>query len=183
MDILNYIPVIISLRSQKFTPFKANNPVVNNDKKEVHKAVLRRLNQEDYPVAMIYENELTLSRSLEDVSNNEIKAFVTQNQDWDILILSACNLPSSLVDGYSRIEKVSTSQGFEYDFENIYIVSKRFMQKVQNNDLSNIELYLYNSPFLTYPKMGPEVSTFVMGKTENINEVSMRKISYTWKEW
>ncbi len=180
MDIFSYIPVIYSVRIQKFTPFKARNPI-SNTRENVHKTLASYMFDNNVPCAMIYDNELTVLRNIGDVNNNEIKSFITTNNIWDVLILSKCSEPSALVENFNLIEKLDNETNFKFNY--VYLISNRFMQKIKNNDLTNIKIYKYNQPFLEYANMTDSTNVFTIGKVEQIKNISSEKLSYTWKEW
>lgn len=182
MDIFNYIPFVVAIRNEDFTPILTLKTVTDTDKINIHKRLLCTLAVLGAPCALVFENEIYLTRSLVDLMHNEIKTFVTTNMSWDIIILSEYHgFSTENVSGYNFIEKIKDTTTFPH--EQIYIASSRFMQKVQSNQLmTDIQVYTYNSPFVANLKTQCKSNKYSIGRITNITTLGDTEIKYKWNE-
>jgi hypothetical protein len=183
MEIFNYIPIIIGIKNSDFTMILAKGTIKNINEIDIHKRLLSKLYDDHYDVAMIFSNEIFLLRAMGNINNNEIKNFITTNTTWDLLVLnpfdSALN-PISSVDGYNIIKKIDNTSTFFYN--QIYIASYRFMQKIKNNNISIIESYVYTDPFLQYMQSTKTINLYTVGIITNITTLKTDNIIYSWNE-
>lgn len=185
MEILNYLPIIAGIKNSDFTPIFARGTIRNTDKIDIHKRLLTKLCDSNYPVAMVFSNELFLLRNLRDITNNEIKKLITTNSTWDVLILNPFDLilnSTSPIEGYNIIKKINDSSSFFYN--QVYIASARFMQKIKNNDISNIESFIYIDPFVQHMHTTPlnNKNMYIVGAISNIKTIKVEEIIYSWNK-
>lgn len=186
MEILNYLPVIIGIKNSDFTPLLNKNLIKNINPIDNHTKLLSKLYDANYPVSMIFSNEILLLRNLGNIADNEIKHFIESNSTWDLLILSPfdISIPVSSIPDYTILKKIDDTSTFFYN--KIYIASRRFMQKIKNNDISNIESYVYTDPFLdnmeTTPIVISKKNLYTIGIITNIKIIKVDNIIYSWKE-
>lgn len=182
MDIFTYIPIIIGIRNDDFSPLITPKTIRENNKHTLHKRLLISLhNFHSYPCALIFENELYLTRNLADINNNEIKQFITTNTDWDVLVLSEINEPHTDVDGYDIVKKITNNTTL-FD-SHVYLVSARFMQKVKNNTLSDIQTYMYSLPFLSNVTSNCTSNKYTIGRITDISILRRQELKYRWSEF
>jgi hypothetical protein len=177
-----YLPILIGIRNDKFTHLITPRTITETSLQNVHLRVLKRLADLPYSCSLIFENELFLLRPLRNIYDNEIEDFVTGDETWDVLIVSPFN-ESTLQDvpNHTLIKKVTDTSRFYYD--NIYIASSRFMQKVKSNNLSNIQTYVYSDPFLEN-MTGPSLNNkYSIGYVVNIELLGVDELRYKWKEF
>jgi len=183
MDLFTYIPIVIAIRQDEFTPLVPSNSITAVNKIDVHKRVLAKLYDENYAAASIFENELFVTRPLNDINNNELKTFMLSNNDWDIIVVSNFDeVSSTLIPWISLVEKANTN---EFPYEKVYIASSRMMLKAKQNDLSNIQVYKYTSPFfdvvkLPIRKIKNHEHKYTISKVQNINVLDTSEVKYTW---
>ena len=180
MDIFSYIPVIVGVRAKDFTPV-LTRATVTGDLESVHKRLLTKLHSQGYPCAMVFQNELYLMRSLQDLNNNEIKTFLMTNPAWDVLILSPFVAQANAVPGMQFIQKVDNSSDFFCG--EIYIASERFMEKVTTNNMGDIQTYVYTKPFLQDMDSTSSSQDYTIGHISNIIHLRPQDIKYTWNEY
>jgi hypothetical protein len=177
-SIFGYISSIYSVRDKKSVPFYSPAGAVFDTLDNVHKSVLKHSYDKGDASAMIFENEMSLTRNLEDVNNNEIKTFLITNTDWDILILGQNNLPNvELVEGFTRIYKLNDSS---YNTRYIYIASRRFMQKIKNGDISSISTYVYKPTFITNFAIDVNANVYQVGLITDIMYANVLDVKYKW---
>lgn len=181
MDIFSYLQTMICIRDKQCTPIVTPKMVESSDKKQVHKKVLAKFFAQGSPVVFVFENELYLSRAIDDIANNEIKTFVTTNNTWDILVLSAVSddIVKLPVDNYTFMKKLQDDKTFNESY--IYIASARFAQKM-NDPNASIETYVYDRPFVKNLTVDHSSNKFVIGQITNITELNQVEIKYTWSE-
>jgi hypothetical protein len=183
MDIFNYLPVIVGIKNSDFTPILTKATINSSTKQDIHKRLLSDLAVKNYPVAMVFENELFLLRSLGNINNNEIRDFIRTDNSWDIVILSPFTGSSSVVNGYNIIRKVNDTSTFFNS--QIYIASSRFMQKIKNNNYNSIETYVYIDSFIDNISTTPvhKSTLYTLGVISNISIISLKEIKYSWNEY
>ena len=179
MDIFSYLQIMICVRDKQCTPIVTPKLIQNDNKQQVHKDILKKIFDKGHQTAFVFENELYLLRSLDDLSNNEIKTFVTTNQDWDILVLSSIDKPLIKLDNFSYIKKLQDNKTF--DESCVYIASARFLQKMDDPN-ANIETYVYDRPFLKNLTVPHPSGKYVVGQITNITALNQIEIKYTWSE-
>jgi hypothetical protein len=180
MEIFSYIPVMISIRSKEFMPpLTSMNLVEEATCPLIHKRVAKKLGADKYPCALVFDNELILTRNLADTNNNEIKLFVTSGTPWDILILGKCDLEATVVPGFTLVEKLSDTTTFFNEY--VYLISHTMMQKIIDNNLSVINTFKYTDHFLTSVKGNIIGGThYVVGKISAITHAKQNNIGYIW---
>ena len=172
---------MICIRDKQCTPIVTPKLIESNDKKQVHKNILAKCFAQGSPVVFVFENELYLSRGLDDLTNNEIKTFVTTNDTWDILILSAVpdDIVKLSVDNYTFMKKLKDDKTFDESY--IYIASARFGQKM-NDPEAKLETYVYDRPFVKNLQLEHSSNKYVVGQISNITKLNQIEIKYTWSE-
>lgn len=183
-DIFKYIPLVLGVRNNNFSPFVSQNTISSSDVQEVHKSTLATCSTKSLPCVLIFENELYLTRNLADINNNEIRDFILANNvPWDLIIVSTvpdtCTL--SDIEGHALLKKMDDTSVFLYD--KVYIASASFMQKCKNNDLSNIQTFVYTQPFLASVKSEIHNNKFIVGQVKNIMVLKSSEVKYTWAEF
>ena len=172
---------MICIRDKQCTPIVTPKLIESNDKKQLHKNMLAKFFAQGSQVVFVFENELYLSRTLDDLTNNEIKTFVTTNKTWDVLILSV--VPDDIVklslDNYTFMKRIQDDKMFDESY--IYIASARFAQKMNDPDAS-IETYVYDRPFVKNLKVEHSSNKYVVGEITNITKLNQVEIKYTWSE-
>lgn len=179
-NILSYIPSIFCIRNDKFVPFRTSGAVPTN-LLACHKNILTYCFDKGLQAAMIFENELSMLRDLEDINNNEIKTFLQSNTDWDMLIIGVNEITDcSPVKGYSRISVLNNTNKFITSY--VYIASRRLMDKIKRNDRSEVKTYVYSPSFLTNMKDvdSSSLKAYLFGEVTNINIANTEKVSYNW---
>jgi hypothetical protein len=177
--IFDYLSGLFCIRSSGNTPFIATQFKLSKPLRNVHLDVLKYCYDNGYSTALIYENELSIIRDLEDINNNEIKNFMLSNTDWDIMLIGVNEIPyTSLVNGYTRVFKVNDASTFYSNY--VYIASRRFMQKAKTNNLTSINTYLYRPTFITNIGNIPKASVYTVGTVTDIIEVDDSMLKYKW---
>lgn len=174
-----YLSGIFGIRSAGNIPFIASQYKMTKSLRDVHFDVLKYGYDNGLNTALIYENELSLLRDLEDVTNNEIKNFMIGNTDWDIVLIGYNEIPfKSLVNGFTRIFKVNDASTF-YS-QHAYIASKRFMQKAKTGNLTTINTYLYSPTFLKNIGNVATSQIYTVGLINDIIEADDLTLRYKW---
>lgn len=177
-EIMKYITGMYCVRDDKFNALKNLSEFIATNLTDIHKKIIEKAHDNGNANAMIFQNELFFIRKLGDVNNNEVKTFLGTNQTWDVLILnSRKDLPLIPLDGYSHVHRVNTTT---FNINRVYLVSNRFMQKVKNNDLTNVETYYYDDPFIDGIATNVDAKKVIAGKVESIQRLSNEQIKYTW---
>ena len=179
MDIFSYLQIMICIRDKQCAAIVTPKLIQNDNKQQVHKDVLKKVFEKGNKTAFVFENELYLLRSLDDLSNNEIKTFVSTNTDWDILILSEIDKPTIKLDNFNYIKKLQDDKTFNESY--VYIASARFAQKM-NDPNATIQTYVYDKPFLKNLSVEHSSNKYVVGEITNIKTLSEIEIKYTWSE-
>ncbi len=177
-----YLSLIVGIRDDEVSHIVTPNTIHEINPQEVHKKLLAKLANDGISTVLVFENELYLTRDLGDVNNNEIATFIATNNTWDLLILSPFSSYRTLKEsGYTLISKLLDTTTFNSN--SIYIASNRFMNKVKNNDLSFIQTYKYDSPFLNHIQNKFTHNKFTIGKISDINTLSVRDFKYKWNDF
>jgi hypothetical protein len=175
----NYLSGIFGIRSDGNVPFISNNLKIEKPIHNIHIDVLKYCYDYGYTTALVYENEISLTRDLEDIENNEIRTFMMSNNDWDILIIGLNDIPfTSLVNGYTRVFKVNDNSTFYSEYA--YIASRRFMQKAKTGNMNALNTYLYAPTF--FKNIGNEAKSniHIVGAATNVIIADKIKAKYTW---
>lgn len=180
MDIFKYIPIIVGVRAKDFSPVLSTKKIIGT-LENVHKRLLIKLHKQGYSCALVFQNELYLLRNLQDINNNEIKTFISSVPNWDILIMSPLNSNSYEVPGFQFIRKLDNNTDFFS--EEIYIVSERFMKKVEDEALWNINTYIYTKPFLQDLDSHVKSNEYTIGRITDINHMSQGELKYKWVDY
>jgi hypothetical protein len=176
--IFNYLSSIHSIRNINNTPLAPSQFIISKPLPDIHFDLFKYTYDQGDNTTLIYENEVTLIRNLEDISNNEIRTLILTNNDWDIIIVGDNNIDNkTLQDGYKYIYKVNDNV-FHSQFA--YIASRRFMQKVKNNDISTINTYLYTPTFLTTVSVPSTSTQHIIGTVLLINHADTLHFNYHW---
>ena len=178
MDIFSYLQIMICIRDKQCVPIVTPKLIQGDNKQQIHKDILKKVFDMGHKNAFVFENELYLFRTLDDLTDNEIKTFVSTNNDWDILVLSKTDKPSIKLDNYNYIKKI---EGTTFDESNVYIASARFAQKFDDPN-ATIETYLYDRPFLQSMTVPVPSGKYVAGRVTNISALKEGAIKYTWSE-
>lgn len=181
MDLFSYLPIIIAIRNDDFSHIHTPNTIVSNDKHDIHLRVLKKLADLPYPVAAVFENEIYITRHLANLSNNDMKNFLLTNPTWDILVVEAyTEAPSTPVEGYTLIEKVNDNI---FRSDKVYIVSSRMMQKAKNNNLTDLQIYKYTSPFIENVESHPKTNKYTVSRVVGITLLDTAEVKYKWAEF
>lgn len=180
-NIFTYVPIMTGIINDLFSHFKTQNTITDNNIKNIHTRLLSKLYDNNIPCALIFENELSLTRNIADVNNNEIKSFVETNTDWDILYVSNVNKLSTKISGFTFIEKINDNT--TYDNNAVYLASSRFMAKAKNNDMAVLNVYKYNKPFITNLIIPVTSNKYTIGKINHIFKLQESTLKYSWTEY
>lgn len=180
-NIFTYVPIMTGIINDLFSHFKTKNTITDTNIKNIHKRLLSKLYDNNVPCALIFENELSLTRNIADVNNNEIKNFVSTNTDWDILYVSTVNESSIPIDGFTLIQKLNNTA--TYDNNAVYLASARFMAKCKNNDLTVLNVYKYTKPFITNLIIPVSSNKYTIGKVNHIFKLQESTLKYSWAEY
>jgi len=182
--IVEYVDGIFSIKDSANTAFTDANTVTAPNSDAVHKRLLAYLLSRPlvYNV-LLFDNEISITRNLGDVTDNEIKLFLNSFVGWDILILSKyTGTDLELVPNYNIIKKSSivTYDSHKY----VYIASQQFMQKIVSNNMDSIQTYVYTYPFLESVKQTSSSITdkYVVAEVIGLVTVSAPNVSYEWRE-
>lgn len=177
-EIFQYINAMYCIRDSEFNPIHDSTIIETTDLTPVHKKIFSKAYDDGNLNALVFQNELMLTRELGDVNNNEIKEFLMTNTTWDILVLNArTDLPLVDVPGFTHVHKVTRD---DFIIDKVYIASRRFMQKVKNNVTSGIETYYYDSTFLSALDSKDGDYKVKVGKIIDVNILENDEIKYKW---
>lgn len=178
-EVFQYINAMYCIRDEQFNPIHDPKVITTNNITDIHKQVLSKGYDDGNTNALVFQNELFFTRPIADVNNNEVKRFLMTNSTWDVLIMNENeDLSTTPVPTYTHIHLVNRN---DFIIDKVYLVSRRFMQKVKNNTLTNIETYYYDTTFVDSAD-GPPSSTrrVVVGKINNIRILVNDQIRYVW---
>ena len=180
MQMFVYLNGIYAIRNSGFSPVIDNRAIVASSSLAVHEQLLRFLHDTSAKNAMIYENEIVLLRDLGNITDNEIKKFLTSTIEWDILVISPYHVDDlNDVSEYSIVKKASSTV---FDPAYVYIASEQFMQKVKNYDIANTNIYVYTNPFLDSITHANISNKYIVGKVVGITELASDEAHYEWQE-
>lgn len=180
-EVFQYINSMYCIRDDQFNPVRDPNVIVTNDITDIHKRVLSKAYDDGNTNALIFQNELFFTRQIGDVNNNEIKQFLGTNSTWDVLILNErTDLPLIPVGGYTHVHRVNRT---DFIIDKVYLVSRRFMQKVKNNTLTNVETYYYDNTFVDAALSADHTYKVKVGKITNVQLLKNDQIKYIWTRY
>jgi hypothetical protein len=179
--ILSYLDAIFSIRDLESIRISSQDAILNEPLNDVHRDLLKYCYLKNYNNAFIFNNEISLIRDLEDTANNEIVSFIQTNIDWDLIIIGINELTDiTLIDGYTRIYKLNDTTTFHNEFG--YIASKQFMEKVINNQLTDLNTYVYKPTFLNNTPSQSTSEQYIVTQADNLSVVEEDHIKYVWNE-
>ena len=170
------------IRNVHFSPFIAKNTLTCNSFAQAHKRVLEYcFNDPTIVTAMIFENDVEVTNDLTDAQHAEISRFLVEHKKWDILILGTNKIATtSAVPGFSHIVQSKNTSAWISD--TVYIVSRRFMEKMTKNNRSMIFTFALSTPHISNVVHPSPLSLFNVGLVDNvvIEESINKHISYSW---
>jgi hypothetical protein len=182
MELFEYIPVIIGIRNDDFSPLITPRTITENNKRNLHVRVLSKLRNDGYPCGLVFQNELYVTRSLRDLTNNEIHRLITTNTTWDMIILSDCpNTSLQAVPGYEILKKSADTSTFKYT--SIYLASARLMEKAHLGNLTDLQVYVYSDPFLANIETSCKSNKYTVGRVTNIKLLGIQDVKYAWHDY
>lgn len=159
-------------------PVFDKDTIITTDLLPVHKSVIIKAYDAGYNNAMIFQNELYFIRNLGDINNNEVKTFLGTNTTWDMLILSPnAGLSTSSYLDYVHVKKVNRT---DFHFDQVYLVSRRLMEKIKLNSIADVETYLYSNPFVNSIVDNSTTHNVSICKVSDIVVVKDEVIKYKW---
>lgn len=182
-NIFNYIPEIYCIRTKKYLPF-ASKYIQSSSLFNLHKQLLSNLADQNVHACMVFENEIYLIRELLDVNNNEIKDFIMTNTDWDMLIIGQNNIQDiTPVQNFSRIFKFNDSTQLLTSY--VYIASYRLLNKIKNNNRSDLSTYIYSPTFISNIEQSSSSTVknsdhYMIGHVTDITSANMETVKYKW---
>jgi len=185
--ISQYLDGIYSIKDSSDSVFTDALAITAPNSQTVHKMLLSYLVTK--PIVhnvLVFDNELLLSRPLENVADNEIKTFLdTFPPIWDILIISPyTGTDLEDVPEYNIIKKATTMTTF-HDGEYVYIASKQLMWKIYDTS-AVLNTYVYTRPFLSssIKSTNPITDKYLIAEVMGIITASANppKLSYEWRE-
>jgi hypothetical protein len=168
------------IQNNKLSPVISKESVIVNSILNIHKKLLSYCHDQEHPNALIFENQLSLSKIASTIDFDEAQRFMDNNKDWDILILGECSLIKDVVPGYQNIYHSSSRTKFLSNSP--YIVSKRFMAKTKHNNRSSINTYIYKPyMFNTFMEIDDQktITGYTVGKIEDMR-IENNVINYSW---
>lgn len=181
MDMFQYLKGIYNVRNSGYSLIKDKRGVTASSPIDAHKMLLAYLYAHNKENCLVYENELQVIRNLGDVNNNEIKNFLSTVSGWDTLILSPYDgTDLEDVPGFTVLKKKSGSSTFTNT--EVYIASSQFMEKVKNNNLSDLQIYVYTNPFLDSITHSARTDKYDICEVVGIQKLNSEETRYQWKE-
>jgi len=183
--IVEYVDGIFSIKDSANSEFTDGNAVTAPNSDTVHKRLLVYLLTR--PVVhnvLLFDNEISVTRSLGDVTDNEIKLFLNSFVGWDILILSNyTGTDLENVPNYNIIKKSTNTTSYD-SHKYVYIASQQFMNKVASYNIQNIQTYVYTYPFLESVEQASQNITdkYSVAEVIGLLTVSAPNVSYEWRE-
>lgn len=183
--IVEYVDGIFSIKDSANSEFTDGNDVTAQNSDEVHKRLLAYLLTR--PIihnVLLFNNEISVTRNLGDVTDNEIKLFLNSFVGWDILILSNyTGTDLELVPNYNIIKKSTNTLSFDSQ-KYVYIASRQFMQKVASYNIENVQTYVYTYPFLESVEQTSSSITdkYVVAEVIGLVTIEPPNVSYEWLE-
>lgn len=183
--IVEYVDGIFSIKNSANTEFTDANTVTAPNSDTVHKRLLvYLLTRPLVHNVLLFDNEISVTRNLGDVTDNEIKLFLNTFIGWDILILSNyTGIDLENVPNYNIIKK-STNTTIYDSQKYVYIASQQFMHKIASYNLENIQTYVYTYPFLESVEQDSSNITdkYVVAEVIGLSTISSPNVSYEWRE-
>jgi hypothetical protein len=177
-----YLGGIFSIRDSASTLIVDNRAITATDPVTVHKMLMTYLyNKGTYINALVHEDEIALLRDLGNITDNEIKTFLSTFTNWDILILSVYNVKDLVsVPGYTIVKKSSSATTFNDTY--VYIASRQFMQKAASNDFTNLQTYVYTNPFLDSFSKNTHSNKYIVSQVVGLDNLDSVEAHYKWRE-
>lgn len=183
--IVEYVDGIFSIKDSANSEFTDGNAVTAPNSDTVHKRLLvYLLSRPLVHNVLLFDNEISVTRNLGDVTDNEIKLFLNSFVGWDILILSRyTGTDLELVPNYNIIKKSTNTLSFDSQ-KYVYIASRQFMQKVASYNIDNIQTYVYTYPFLESVEQTSSSITnkYVVAEVIGLVTIEPPNVSYEWRE-
>jgi hypothetical protein len=183
--IVEYVDGIFSIKDSANSEFTDGNAVTAQNSDEVHKRLLAYLlTRPLVHNVLLFNNEISVTRNLGDVTDNEIKLFLNSFVGWDILILSNyTGTDLELVPNYNIIKKSINTLSFD-SHKYVYIASQQFMQKIASNNIENVQTYVYTYPFLESVEQTSSSITdkYVVAEVIGLVTIEPPNVSYEWRE-
>lgn len=177
-EVFQYINSMYCIRDEPFNPIRDANVIATTDMTSIHKSILTKAYDDGNTNALLFQNELFFTRQIGDVNNNEIKRFLGTNSTWDVLIMSPrTDLALLPVATYTHVHRVDRT---DFIIDKVYLVSRRFMQKVKENTLSNVETYFYDNTFVNAASTVSTQHRVKVGKVQNVQLLATDVIKYVW---
>jgi hypothetical protein len=184
--ISQYVDGIFSIKDSSDSVYTDALSITSSDSQTVHKILLSYVvNKPNVNNILVFDNELLLSRPLENVADNEIKTFLdTFPPVWDLLILSPyAGTDLEDIPAYNIIKKATSMTTF-HNGEYVYIASKQLMWKIYDTS-AILNTYVYTRPFLSSSLKSTEPITdkYLIAEVMGIITASSdpAKISYEWR--
>ena len=176
-EVFQYINAMYCIRDDDFNPIHDTHIIETNDvTNQVNKVLLAKAFDDGNTNALVFQNELFFTRDIADTNNNELKYFLGTNATWDVLIFNPrSDLPLEAVPGFSRIHRVTRT---DFIIDKVYLVSRRFMQKVKDNNYTDIQTYYYSNNFVD--SLESKNNKFIVGKLTNIQILRNGELKYHW---
>jgi len=184
--ISQYVDGIFSIKDSSDSVYTDALSITSSDSQTVHKILLSYVvNKPNVNNILVFDNELLLSRPLENVADNEIKTFLdTFPPVWDLLILSPyAGTDLEDIPAYNIIKKATSMTTF-HNGEYVYIASKQLMWKIYDTS-AILNTYVYTRPFLSSSLKSTEPITdkYLIAEVMGIITATSDpvKISYEWR--
>jgi ABC-type uncharacterized transport system permease subunit len=182
--IVEYVDGIFSIKDSANTVFIDANAVTAPSSEAVHKRLLEYLlTRPLVHNVLIFNNEISITRNLGDVTDNEIKLFLNSFVGWDILILSNyTGTDLELVPNYNIIKKslsIVTYDSHKY----VYIASQQYMQKIASNNMDSIQTYIYTYPFIESIEQTSSSITdkYLVAEVIGLMNINPAGVTYEWR--
>lgn len=177
----HYLDGIFAIRNSNFSVFNDGNTISANSTISVHELLLSNLSNKSKKNALVFNNEISLLRELGNISDNEIKVFLSTFTNWDLLVLSPYKGTDLVgVPNYSVVKKANNLVTFTDKY--VYIASSQFMKKVKDNDIDNIQTYIYTNPFLeAIYSNSSNTDKYIVSQVTELNNATSTNVSYKWK--
>ena len=180
-EVFQYINAMYCIRDSGFVPIRDPQLIRTNNLTPIHKQILAKAYDLGNTNALIFQNELYFTRPIADLNNNEIKRFLGTNSTWDVLILNPrTDLTTAPVNTYTHVHRVTRT---DFIIDRVYLVSRRLMQKVKNNTLSNIETYYYDNTFVDSLQSPNTEYNVAVGKLTDVSILNNDQLRYKWNHF
>lgn len=180
MDLFSYLPIVVAIRTDDFSHLHTTKTITETDPLNIHIKLLSKLHDDNFSAAAIFENEIYVTRQLHDISNNDMKTFLLTNTDWDMLIVS--DYPETTSTPIEGLTLVAKAQDTTFRHDKVYLASSRMMLKAKNNDLTNLQIYKYTSPFIEHVNYVGKSNNYTVCRVTGINLLDTSDVKYKWIE-